>query len=58
LGNGFLDTAAESGAGSWLAKGATAEIQKILRQNEMDFRLFVGTSVVVCALILAAMLLS
>ena len=41
----------------WLAADEAAEVQKILRQNELAFRLFVTGCIVVCGLILAAMFL-
>ena len=50
--------AATAAAEGWLGTEETLEIREILRQNEMAFRLFVAASVVVCALILAAMFLA
>ena len=45
-------------AQDWLGTEGTAEIQEILRQDELAFRSFVAVSVVICALILAAMFLA
>lgn len=41
----------------WLAGERGAEVRRILRQNELAFRLFVAVSVAVCGLILLAMFL-
>jgi hypothetical protein len=41
----------------WLGAESTPEIQEIQRQNELAFRLFVAASVLICALVLAAMFL-
>ena len=41
----------------WLATDAGSEIRKILRQNELAFRLFVAGCIMVCGLILLAMFL-
>jgi hypothetical protein len=41
----------------WMADDE-AEVQKILRQNDIAFRWFVAGCIAVCSLIIAAMLLS
>jgi hypothetical protein len=42
----------------WMAANDEAEVQKILRQNDVAFRWFVAGCIAVCSLIIAAMLLS
>ena len=42
---------------SWLAADAGSEVRKIVRQNELAFRLFVAGCITVCGLIVLAMFL-
>jgi hypothetical protein len=58
LGYGAMAGSPAAAVEGWSRTEATAQIREIVRQNEMAFRLFVAASVVLCALILAAMFLA